>query len=67
MAKTIRTFDFDINFHGATVIVAKEPLIPRCLNAVEVDANIALLKADLDAVAVRMKEAVRKQEAQPVF
>lgn len=67
MAKTIKAFDFDSNFHGATVVAAREPLIPRCVSATEIDANIALLKADLDAVAVRMKETVREQEAQPLF
>jgi hypothetical protein len=32
----------------------------------EVDANISLLKEDLDAVAVRMKAAIRREEAKPL-
>jgi hypothetical protein len=57
---TVRVFDYEINFSGARV-VAREPLCPRCLHDGEIDANIKALKDDLDAVAKRMKEALRQQ------
>jgi hypothetical protein len=37
-----------------------------CLTDGEVDANIKLLKEDLDAVATRMKAAIRKQRTEPM-
>ena len=65
---TVRVFDFEIDvFHGARVVVKREPLCAGCLSDGEIDANIKLLKDDLDAVAKRMKEAVRKQRASPIF
>ncbi|HEX9587767.1 MAG TPA: hypothetical protein VGA15_08480 [Bradyrhizobium sp.] len=68
MADTVRVFDFEIaGIHGARVVAVKEPLTPGCCDDGEIDANIELLKKDLDAVAVRMKAAVRKQAAQPDF
>jgi hypothetical protein len=63
---TIKAFDFDINSHGASVIVSREPLCPRCLSDGEVDANVQQLKANLDAVAKQMKAAIRKQAVQPL-
>lgn len=59
-------FDFEIGIHGAKVVAAKEPLMPACLTDGEIDYNIKLLKADLDAVAVSMKAAVRKQATEPL-
>lgn len=44
------------------MIVAREPIYPGCLSAGEVDAQIELLKDDLDAVAVRMKKALSRQK-----
>jgi hypothetical protein len=52
-------FDFDIDIHGARVVPAKTPLMPACLSEGEIDWNIKALKDDLDAVAVKMKAAVR--------
>ena len=66
MANTVRVFDFDINIHGARVVVRQGPLCPGCLSDGEVDGQIRLLKADLDAVAQRMKVAIRKQASQPL-
>jgi hypothetical protein len=64
MAGTVKVFDFEINgLSGATVIAVREPLTPGCISDGEIDSNIQLLKADLDAVAARMKAAVRKQNA----
>jgi hypothetical protein len=66
MANTIKVFDFDIDIHGARVVVRQELLCAGCRSDGEVDANIRLLKDDLDAVAQRMKAAIRKQDAQPL-
>jgi hypothetical protein len=59
-------FDFQIGPHGARVTAAREPLCPGCLSDGEVDANIKRLTDDLDAVAKRMKRAVRDQNKRPL-
>ena len=56
----IGVFDFEIDIHGARVVVVREPLHGGCLSDNEVDANIAQLKENLDSVAGRMKRAIRK-------
>ena len=66
MANTVRVFDFEIDVHGARVIAVREPIFPACLSGGEIDENIRLLKADLEAVAKRMKAAVLKQASEPV-
>jgi hypothetical protein len=64
---TVRVFDFEINISGARVVVRREPLCPGCTSDGEIDANIKLLKDDLDAVAKRMKTAIRKQAKEPIL
>ena len=61
MSDTIDVFDFDIDSHGARVVVRLHPLCSSCVTDREVDANIKLLKEDLDAVAERMKAALKVQ------
>jgi hypothetical protein len=61
MSSGIKVFDFEIDIHGARVVVVEEPICPSCLSHGEIDANIKLLKDNLDNVAERMKKAVRKQ------
>ena len=61
MSDTVEVFDFDINSDGARVIVRLHPLCSGCHTDREVDANIKLLKEDLDAVAERMKTALKVQ------
>jgi hypothetical protein len=67
MADRIRAFDFEIDVTGATVIPLRDPLIPSCLTVDEIDAQILLLKKDLDAVARRMRSAIRAQAEIPPF
>ena len=67
VANTVKVFDFDIDINGARVVVAREPISPGCLSDGEVDDEIKLLKDNLDAVAARMKVAIRKQAKQPLF
>jgi hypothetical protein len=43
------------------VVVRLHPICPGCRTDGEVDANIKLLKEDLDAVAGRMKAALQVQ------
>jgi hypothetical protein len=66
MGKTIGVFDFEIDIQGARVVAQVEPLCGGCLSDGEIDANIRLLKDDLDAVAERMKIAVRAQAKAPL-
>lgn len=61
MSDTVEVFDFDIDSDGARVVVRFHPLCPTCLTDREVDANIKLLKEDLDAVAELMKAALQEQ------
>jgi hypothetical protein len=63
---TVNVFDFDIKVDGAAVVVVRDPICPRCMSDGEVDANITMLKENLDAVGKRMKAAIRKQAAQPL-
>jgi hypothetical protein len=68
MAKTVKTFDFTIDIHGAAVVSRRGVrLCPGCLSDGEVDAQIQLLKDDLDAVATRMKKAIREQATRPLL
>ena len=61
LSDTVEVFDFDIDTDGARVVVRLHPICPGCRTDREVDANIKLLKEDLDAVAGRMKAALQVQ------
>jgi hypothetical protein len=65
--KNARVFEFDIDIHGVRVTTRKEPICPGCSSSDEVDAQVKLLKDDLDAVAARMKAAIKMQSAKPPF
>lgn len=67
MAVTSKVFDFDNDPNGVRVVVAREPLHGGCLSDGEIDANIRLLKEDLDAVAKRMKLAIRERATRPLL
>lgn len=60
-------FGYEIDIHGAAVVVEREPLHPACLSDGEIDYHIKALKADLDRQAVAMKKAVREQAQKPLF
>lgn len=64
---TVGAFNFEIDAQGARVIVNRTPLMGGCLSDSEVDANIQILKEDLDAVARQMKKAIREQQSQSPF
>ncbi len=57
--------DFEIDFNGACVTVAGQPLSAGCLSDEEVDRQIDLLKAELDRLAAEMKSAIREHAARP--
>jgi len=67
MPNTVRAFDFEIDINGARVTTAQHPLCPGCLSDREVDAQVKLLTDDLEAVAERMKQAIREQAKHPLF
>jgi hypothetical protein len=46
-------FDFKIDERGARVVVRRLPLTKDCTSKEAVDASVAMLKADLDAVGER--------------
>lgn len=64
---TVRVFDYEIDIHGARVVAVRESLTAGCLSDGEIETNIKLLKDDLDAVAIRMKRAVRERAKKPAF
>jgi hypothetical protein len=59
LSDTVEVFDFDIDTDGARVVVRLHPVCPSCHTDREIDANIKLLKEDLDAVSERMKTALK--------
>jgi hypothetical protein len=67
MANTIDVFGFKIDVYGAKVMVDDTPLMSGAFSDGEIDANIQLLKDDLDAIAWEMKRAVRAQANKPDF
>jgi outer membrane murein-binding lipoprotein Lpp len=67
MRKTVGAFDLASNPRGVRVIVAKEPLCSSCRSDGEIDAQIKLLKNDLDAVAKRMKAALQDSNSKSDF
>ena len=60
-------FDFEIDIHGARVIVTREALHPACLSDTEVDYNISELKKNLDQLAIEMKRAIKEQRKEPLL
>lgn len=64
---TVNVFGFEIDIHGARVTSYHRALCAGCTSNGEIDANIRLLKADLDAVAKKMKVALKKQQREPVI
>lgn len=66
MAGTVHVFGFEYDFNGAYVVVRREPICNACLSDSEVDAQMRLLKEDLDAVAKQMKKAIRDNAKRPL-
>jgi hypothetical protein len=67
MSKTVKVFDFDEDASGVSFVVVRQPIASSALSAAEVDIELAQLKADLDAVARRMKAALVKRASRPLF
>ncbi len=61
MGRTIGKFDFESGAMGAKFVVVGEPLSALCLSDGEVDEYLKMLKDDLDAVAVKMKRAIKNR------
>jgi hypothetical protein len=66
MTGKLGKFYVDCGVHGARVMTTSLTLTPNCI-AEEIDTNIELLKADLDACADEMKRQLRAQRATPMF
>jgi len=66
MANTVRVFDFEMRATGPVVIGSgyaggRTQLSSECASDIEIDGQIQALKDDLDAVAIRMKKALRER------
>jgi hypothetical protein len=65
---TVRAFGFEVDrVFGARIVARHDPLMGGCMCDDEVDHTVELLKDDLDAVAVRMKAAIRQEAKEPIF
>jgi len=67
MPQTVRKFDYDLTIHGARVLATSDALTAGCLAEGEIDTAIQMLKDDLDAVAKRMKLAVKTHRQSLLF
>jgi hypothetical protein len=67
MANTVKAFGFDLGGPmGPYIIARRESLTAGMLSPEEVDANVELLKADLDAVAKDVKAEIRERAKRPI-
>lgn len=62
-----KRFDFQMGIHGASIVAIKSRLSTACLSNQEVDTAIGQLKAELDALALRMKAAISDEARKPLF
>jgi hypothetical protein len=68
MHGTVEVFDFEYDpLDGARVFVRRSPIMAGCLSDREVDANVKLLKDDLDSVAKRMKAEIKRRASKSPF
>lgn len=67
MKPKLGAFEFEIDIHGARVVVAREPLSSSALSDGELEWQIQALKNDLDALLPKMKQAIREQQAKPIL
>ena len=58
---TIGKFDYECDAQGAVFKSVSRDLSAKCLSDREVDEYVTMLKDDLDAVAKRMKKAIRNR------
>ena len=67
MANIVNVFGYEMaGAAGAAITANRTRLSPACKSVEEIDAQVMVLKQCLDAVAERMKDAIRKDERVPV-
>ena len=59
MTGILDKFHVEHGVHGARVMARTDQLTPNCSGDDEIDAAIAMLKADLDSCAKEMKRLVK--------
>ncbi len=59
IAKTIGKFSYEDSIHGLRFTALSNGLSAGCLTGTEIDEYCKMLKADLDAVAKKMKVALK--------
>lgn len=47
--------------HGLQIFATNDPLMPAMISEGEIDIQVQAMKDDLDAVAARMKKALKKR------
>ena len=67
MAGILDKFHVEHGIHGARVVARTHQLTPGCTADVDIDANIRMLKDDLDACAKEMKRLIKINSSGALF
>jgi hypothetical protein len=63
----LHVFDCERDWRGARAIFVHTPIMSLCTTDAEIHVKIKLLKDNLDAVALKMKKAIRERADKLVF
>lgn len=62
--RKLGVFDFRESWpHGLQIFATSDPLMPAVVSEDEIETQVQAMKDDLDAVAARMKKALKKRPA----
>jgi len=67
MTGILDKFHVEHGIHGARVMARTHQLTPGCTSDAEIDANIRMLKDDLDACANEMKRLIKINSSGALF
>ena len=67
MTGILDKFYVEHGVHGARVMARSHQLTPGCISDPEIDANIQMLKDDLDACAREMKRLIKVNRGGALF
>lgn len=62
-----RLLNFEADAGGVHFVARRERLTPGCMSEEEVDLWAQSLRSEIDIVAARMKDSLRKQKTKPLF
>jgi len=67
MANTSGVFDWDQGSGGVRIVPTRDYITNAAMSEQELDAQIRAAKADLDAVAIRAKNAIKRLNKKPLL